>query len=162
MIEQPKNIEGASISPSVEIESEPKPTFTKDDLHILANRYGSFDVGFQNFRSYKTPSELRLVTIENFPTAPGSGDNQGIWGNIFESLPNGEIDYGTFKSTVQDVVSTLFEGKKADVKFPNDQHFSYAIQCMVEDSLEPAKKAGEEVSEDVRKIFGYQRHQFYE
>ncbi len=162
MIEQPKGLEREPTLSTVEKESEHKPTFKKDDLDILVRRYGSFDVGIQNFKSRETPSKLRLVTIENFPTTPRSGDNQAIWGNILESLPGGEIDFETFKSTVQDVVNTLFEDQKVDIKFPDDPYFSYAIQSVVEDSLEPAKKAGKDVSEGVRKIFGYQKFQFYE
>jgi len=158
-----ENTEGSNI----ESEPEINPTIKKDDLSILVSKHGSFDIGIENLDAFNTPNSLRIFTIqhEDFPTPEAEFSNQSVWENIKLSLPDDGVDLKTFKSTVEEVVNTLFanEDQNIEVRFASDNpHFPYAVKCMAENSLEPAKTAGEDVAKSVKNIFGFNHSQFGE
>jgi len=158
-----ENTEGSSVESGPEI----NPTIEKNDLSILVSKHGSVDIGIKNLDAFNTPSSLRIFTIqhEDFPAPEAEFSNQSVWENIKLSLPDDEVNLKTFKNTVEEVVNMLFadESQNIEVSFASDNpHFPYAVKCMAEDSLGPAKTAGEDVAKSVKSIFGFNNAQFWE
>lgn len=151
-ISRPTNLEAANEAAEKDLEI---PTFSKKNLgKVDSQKHMRTKVGFLRYGSHETPDGLVFAEIE-----VNSSDFHNLWDSIKEALPEEGINFATFKRAVlENVDFFLGEGK---VTFPEDnKYFAYAIKCMVEDSLEPAKQAGEDVAEAVRKIFGYNKAQW--
>lgn len=146
-IPKPINLETANEAVEKGLET---PTFSKNDLgKVDSQSHMNTKVGFKRYGSHDTPDELVFAEIKI-----NSRDFHNLWDSIKEALPEEGIDFATFKKVVAENVEFFLGEDK--VTFPEDnKYLAYAIKCMVEDSLEPAKNAGDDVAEAVRKIFHY-------
>ena len=152
-MEKQEFIEAEPVAPVPEEEYE--QTFAKKHLAILASSYDGFVVGIQDFSKKTMSPELRLVEIDGLQ---GSSDKHFILNSILEFLPEARVDFKKFKNAVEEAVGVLSDGK-AKISFPDEKYINYALECMEEDSWEPAVLEGGDILQGVGKIFGLDKSQ---